>query len=90
MIYTTSVILLFFSHTICMQLHKPEAVVRAYRAFVESFGNNFAPPPARGEERKNRLTHEDMAQRKRSEHLSEVRLTAVHFVSYMGMCLLRP
>lgn len=56
-----------------LQLHKPEAVVRAYRAFVESFGNNFAPPPARGEERKNHLTLEDVAQRKRSGHLSEVR-----------------
>lgn len=63
---------LFYCSTHKLQLHKPEAVVRAYRAFVESFGNNFAPPPARGEERKSRLTSEDLAQRKRSEHLSEV------------------
>lgn len=55
------------------QAYKPEAVVRAYRAFVESFGGNFAPPPVRGAARRIHLTPEDLAQQKRTQHLSDVR-----------------
>jgi len=54
------------------QLHKPDAVVRAYREFVESFGDNFAPPPTRGGLRQIQQTREDLTQRKRSQNLSEV------------------
>lgn len=55
------------------QAYKPEAAVRAYRAFVESFGGNFAPPPVRGAAKRIRLTSEDLAQQKRTQHLSDVR-----------------
>lgn len=55
------------------QSHKPEAVVRAYRDFLEKFGNNFMAPPARGGAKENRVTPKDAAQHKRTQHLSEVR-----------------
>lgn len=48
--------------------------MRAYRAFVESFGGNFAPPPVRGVAKRVRLTTEDLAQQKRTQHLSDVSL----------------
>lgn len=65
-------------------MHKPDAVVRAYRAFVESFGENFAPPPARGGGggggAGQKLTREDLAQQKRSRDLSEVRKIYSYFL----------
>lgn len=68
------------AHAPLPQLHKPDAVVRAYRAFVESFGDSFAPPPARGGARQSQLTREDLMQKKRSQHLSEVRLVSISII----------
>lgn len=55
------------------QLHKPEAVVKAYREFVETFGRNFVPPPPRADAKRGLLSREDLAEQQRTQNLFEVR-----------------
>lgn len=55
------------------QLHKPEAVVKAYREFVETFGRNFAPPSPRANATRGLLSQEDVEEQQRMQNLSDVR-----------------
>ncbi|CAM9673472.1 unnamed protein product, partial [Ectocarpus sp. 8 AP-2014] len=59
-------------------------VVRAYRDFVESFGNNFMAPPARGGAKENRVTPRDAAQHKRTQHLSELLRLLLRVTHHLG------
>lgn len=72
------------------KMHKPEAVVQAYRAFVETFGGSFKPPPSSGIMGQTRLTPEDVLQQKRARDLSNVRevynsfITCYRYIFFMA------